>query len=319
VLRLGLFATTCCALFAGSAEAQNMWPSAAGPPSNPEYGGGISIGSSVDPARVGVRRETWASRRRDRDRADDAAAASPERAREEATELATITVPACQVTDAALKTRPGDRARIYEVACATGPGYLLQADGVALNAQDCVAQWSAIELEREAGRRTDGVMSCNLPSNRNPMGVIADYGRQAGVSCDMDRALAVAENIYEIGCTDRDGWRLEQRAGQWRATACWEFNLRADATCRYSTVEEGRAQWPLLVAGTDASDCIPEAVAWLGDNPQRGAFYEIGCRSGAGLLVQFKDGRTERTFACSDAQRVFNRPCALSGGVAGGA
>lgn len=315
MLKLGLIAVACGMLSALPAQAQTLGtlqPSSAGPSSNPEYGGGIPIGSNVDPNRVTVTRDTWASRRRDRRRSDEAIAAAPPQVRAAAERLVTEAALDCAIVDASLRTTRSDGSKLYEVACQTGPGYLIEDLASGPRAQDCVIQWSAAELSRRDGRPLDESQLCSLASNPDPVDVIAEYGREAGLQCEVDQALATAQDVYEIGCADRDGWRLERRAGQWRATSCWEFSLRSEAGCRFSAEAEARAEWPKLVAGSDASACVPEAVAWMGDNPQRGAFYEIRCQSGEGILVQFKDGATQRTFPCSEAPRIFRKPCSLT-------
>ncbi|MBX9574269.1 MAG: hypothetical protein K2X07_01360 [Caulobacteraceae bacterium] len=322
MIRLGLAALAFGALLAGPASAQmlgTLQPSAAGPPSNPEYGGGIPIGSNVDPNRVTVRRDTWASRRRDRQRSDEALASAMPQVREEAVRLAASAAPECNVIDASLRATRASGEKLYEVACEAGPGYLIEASTNGPRAQDCVLQWSAGELARERGEDVDPNQNCGLPDNQYPIDVIAAYGRDAGVDCNVDQAVAMAENLYEIGCADRDGWRLEKRAGQWRATSCWEFGLKADSACRFSSASESKAEWPRFVAGTVISDCVPDAVSWMGDNPGRGSFYEIRCRSGEGLLVQFREGAAERTFSCAEAPRIFRRPCSLTTQPSGGA
>ncbi|HEV2082463.1 MAG TPA: hypothetical protein VGR32_08405 [Brevundimonas sp.] len=313
--KLGLIIASLCVAGAVPAEAQSLGPlqpSAAGPPSNPEYGGGIPIGSNVDPNRVSVTRDTWASRRRDRRRSDEATAAAPPQVREAAERLVAAAGLDCALVDAALRVTREDGTRLYEVACDGGPGYLIEDLRSGARAQDCVLQWSAAELGRREGQPFDESQLCNLAANPDPVDVIAGYGREAGVQCDVDEALATAENVYEIGCSDRDGWRLERRGSAWKTTSCWEFRLRSDATCRFSGEADARAQWPGLVVGTDVSGCVPDAVAWMGDNAQRGAFYEVRCSTGDGFLVQFKDGATQRTFPCSEAPRIFRKPCSLS-------
>ncbi|MBX9574270.1 MAG: hypothetical protein K2X07_01365 [Caulobacteraceae bacterium] len=280
-----------------------------GPGSGPDYGGRNVQPGDEQP--VEMRRETSASRLRDQ-RPQAPAAPTPEQVMAEATPIAAAAAPGCQVTSAALLGARVDGTKLYEVACASGPGYILEAFAEAPKANDCVLQWSYGQLAREADPAADVGLQCGLPGNQNNVQVIAAYGREAGLTCDVDQAVATAMDVYEIGCAGRDGWRLERVNSAWKATTCWQFALIADQTCRYSTREESSGEWPKLVAGSDAAACRVEDVAWMGDNPDRGSFYELKCSSGEGVIVRFKDGATQQTYSCIDAPQIFRRPCSLT-------
>jgi hypothetical protein len=262
------------------------------------------------------RRETSASRLRDRERSEmrDAAAGQPtkEMVMAEVTPLAAAAAPSCQPTDAALLGAREDGVRLYEIACATGPGYVIEAAAEGSKAHDCVLQWSFGVLAREADPAANVGLQCALPGNQNPTQVIAGYGRELGLNCEVDQAVATAVDVYEIGCAGRDGWRLEKSAAGWLSTECWQFALRTDGTCRYTSREESAAEWPKLVAGSDAAACQIEDVAWMGDNAERGSFYELKCSSGEGVIVRFKDGAAQQTYSCIDAQQIFRKPCSLT-------
>jgi hypothetical protein len=283
-----------------------------GDTSNPEYRSGAPIGSNVDPNPVETRRQTSASRLRDQGRSVDPAAPTPEQVKEAASALAAVSAPDCRVTEASLLGARQDGTKLFEVACASGPGYILEAIADAPKANDCVQQWSYGVLAREADPAADVGLQCTLPGNQNNVQVIAAYGREAGLECEVDQAVASGIGVYEIGCAGRDGWRLEKTEAGWKSTTCWQFALIADAACRYSSREESAAEWPKLVAGTDAAACVIEDLAWMGENPERGAFYELKCASGDGVIVRFKDGAGQQTYSCVDAPQVFRRPCTLT-------
>ena len=278
--------------------------------SGPDYGGrNVQPG---DERPVEMRRETSASRVREDRRARQPQPPTPEEVMAAATPLAAASAPACQVTEAALRGAREDGTKLYEIACASGPGYLIEAAAAGPKANDCVLQWSYGEMARENDPSADVGLQCELPGNQNPMEVIVGYGREAGVECQVDRAQAVAIDVYELGCASRDGWRIEKTNGAWKATPCWDFVLRTDAVCKFSTEEEIRATWPQLVAGSDAAACVPANVAWIGDNAERGSFYEIACQTGEGIIVRFKDGAAQQTYSCVDAPQIFRKPCTLT-------
>lgn len=262
------------------------------------------------------RRETSASRLRDSERREmrEATQAAPtkEMIMAEVTPLATAAAPSCQPTDGALLGAREDGVRLYEVACATGPGYLIEAAADGPKAHDCVQQWSFGVRAREVDPAANVGLQCTLPGNQNPTQVIAGYGRDLGLNCEVDQAVATAIDIYEIGCAGRDGWRVEKTASGWESTECWQFALRTQDTCRYTAREESAQEWPKLVAGTDAAACQIQDVAWMGDNPERGSFYELKCASGEGIIVRFKDGAGQQTYSCIDAPQIFNKPCSLT-------
>lgn len=267
----------------------------------------------VQPGRVSDGNQSSSDdRRNNRARAQAAAAPTPEQVAAEAAPLVAASAPQCQMTESALLGAREDGTKLYEVACATGPGYIIEAAAAAPKANDCVLQWSYGQLAREADPAADVGLQCRLPGNQNNVGVIAAYGREAGLECEVDQAVATAQGVYEIGCAARDGWRLEKTEAGWKPMSCWQFSLLADAACRYSSREEMSAEWPKLVAGTDAAACDIQDVAWIGDNPERGSFYELKCASGDGIIVRFKDGAGQQTYSCIDAQQIFRRDCALT-------
>ena len=218
----------------------------------------------------------------------------------------------CDVTEAALlgQTIEGGH-KIFEVACDAQPGFIIIASDPA-QSFGCVAQAGYAVTARATDPNADVGLQCNLPANLNTVQVIAGYGREAGVECEVDQASATAIDIYEIGCAGRDGWVIEKRDSAWLTTPCWQLSLKTEQTCLYSTREEAAVEWRVLVAGSSVAACVPAGVFWMGDNAQRGSFYEIRCSSGEGVIVRFLNGATQQTYSCNDAQQVFNRPCSLT-------
>lgn len=267
-------------------------------------------GEVVLPGRIGGGRE---DRNRQRQQARQPAPPSAEEIQAAATTVAAAVVPTCQVTESSLLgTREGG-AKLYEVACATGPGYIIEAAEGAPTAADCVLQSSLAWQLRQENPEADVGLQCTLPGNQNRVQVISGYAQQAGVSCNADEAIAWNTRVYELGCAGTDGWRLEKaEAGTWSATPCWRYALISTGTCQLTTAEESRAEWPKLVANTEIAACNIEDVSWMGDNPQRGAFYELKCSTGEGVIVRFHEGATQQVYSCVDAVQIFSKPCELT-------
>lgn len=271
---------------------------------------GQVTGEVVLPGRIGGGRQ---DREQQRQRGRQPAPPTAEEIQAAASAVATVAVPTCQVTEASLLgTREGG-ARLYEVACAAGPGYIIEAVEGAPTAADCVLQSSLAWHLRQDNPEAEVGLQCGLPGNQNRVQVISAYGQQAGVSCEADEAVAWNTRVYELGCAGTDGWRLEKaEAGTWAATPCWRYALISTGSCLLTTAEESRTEWPKLVANTEVAACNIEDVSWMGDNPQRGAFYEVKCTTGEGIIVRFHEGATRQVYSCVDAVQIFSKPCELT-------
>lgn len=143
----------------------------------------------------------------------------------------------CQVTAA---SHPGVDARevpIYEAACAEGQGYILVASTPAQS-------FGCFELEGAAAvRRLDNPAAevgqlCELPSNQNSLPLIGGWAREAGVTCQVEKAVLIGRSfgsnpIYEIGCADADGYWLEKAGDGWVVQRCAQI-AESGETCRFS-------------------------------------------------------------------------------------
>ena len=72
-------------------------------------------------------------------------------------------------------------AKLYEVACATGPGYILEAVEGAPTAADCVLQSSLAWQLRQENPEAEVGLQCALPGNQNRVEVISGYAQQAAI------------------------------------------------------------------------------------------------------------------------------------------
>lgn len=271
---------------------------------------GQVTGEVVLPGRIGGGRQ---EREQQRQRGRQPAPPTAEEIQAAASGVAAVAVPTCQVTESSLLGMREGGAKLYEVACATGPGYIIEAVEGAPTAADCVLQSSLAWQLRQENPEADVGLQCALPGNQNRVQVISGYAQEAGVSCNADEAIAWNVRVYELGCAGTDGYRLQKdEGGAWTAMPCWRYALISTGTCQLTTAEESRTEWPKLVANTEIAACNIEDVSWMGDNPQRGAFYELKCSTGEGVIVRFHEGATQQVYSCVDAMQIFSKACELT-------
>lgn len=195
---------------------------------------------------------------------------------------------------------------MYEVACASGPGYVI-ATSTPPKSFDCIVLAAQAEQTRAAGNPVAPGALCSLPGNQNTQGVLAGYAHEAGVDCRVDAGKVVGTNaegnfVYEIGCDGADGYHIE-RAGQgWRKTDCLEI-VGMNMTCDFTTNAEQAAGIRPLIADSAIDDCDAQAVRLLAQS-DAGRFIEVKCASGDGYVAQVKDATLSRIIPCSAAQRI---------------
>ena len=134
----------------------------------------------------------------------------------------------------------------------------------------------------------------------------------AGVDCTVDQGSAIGKNtdgdiIYEIGCADRDGYWIEQKADGWATTPCWDLAIQG-VSCRYSTAAETKGAWGSVLAGTAAAACDVQQARRVGRDAEGLTVYEVKCGAG--------DGYFARIGAAFTAQRVHT--CAEAANIGGG-
>lgn len=221
----------------------------------------------------------------------------------------------CDVTEASNPgvTR-GSAASVYEVACATGPGYVVVASGTPRS-------HSCLELEGRAAETrarfpdADVGQLCTLAANQNGLAVIGGWAREAGVTCTIDEAIDVGRNVagnvvYEVGCVGQDGYWLERAANRWNLVECLEVASVGDE-CRFSTPEEQALGFRARLAGTEAAGCDVARVRMIGSNPN-GRFYEAQCAApNEGYIVRISGDEPQQVYPCASARRIAGG-CALT-------
>lgn len=292
-------------------------------PTNPTTGSsaesdeasGVVRGERVQPGRVGGGRQEERNRSRQARPGRPASAPTPEQNRAAAQAIATALGNSCQVTEASLLGARPEGGDIYEAACASGPGYILEGT-TPPRSSDCVDLAGAVAMVRESDPAADPGLQCVIPANQNALTVIGGYAREAGVTCQIDAGMATAIGRYEVGCANADGFWIERaEGGAWTSIPCWELKAQ-DRVCRFTTEAEGASVWPTILAGTEASACAVTQVREVGveRTGARLTIYELKCAAGDGWMARIDAGRSvKRLQACSDpATYAVARGCQLS-------
>ena len=271
---------------------------------------GTIRGESVLPGRVGGgRRDRVPDNRATRNRAAaPPAIATPEEIKAAAQALVVAAGATCQVTEAVQPGVNAEQQKIYEAACAEGPGYILIA-ATPPQSFDCLELAGTAYTARLRDPAADVGQQCVLPANQNGLAVIGGWARGAGVSCTVDEAVAIgksdADNIvYEIGCAGADGYWLERVGTGWDLKDCLQVSSTG-GTCRFTTGQEQADGFEPKLAGTDAAACDVTRVRLMGSNAN-GRFYEAKCAAeGEGYIARINnEGVTQQIYPCATAQRI---------------
>ena len=272
-------------------------------------GGGVGVNTGAsDPYAIGGRDEYF--RNMDMALRDFSRETSRERAERLRLEAAAARVAVtesgvdCQVTEAIQIGQTTDGIKLYEAACASGPGYLV-ATTTPPQATSCVVVNTAARHFLAANPQEQPPASCTLPANLNVDAAIAGYAREAGIDCTVDEVRAIGQvgnrAIYEIGCAGRDGYRITPSETGWDKISCFAV-ANAGSPCAFTTRDEQFATLRAYLAGTPAADCQVDGGRYMGASAN-GVYYEAKCANTTGYIFRVKDGQTQ-VFPCAEAQGI---------------
>lgn len=256
--------------------------------------------NQISPGRIG------SDRRQQPQRRQTPPAPTAEEIMAQAQALAQVAAPGCQVTEAKLLGASAEGHSYYEVSCASGPGYIL-AGATPPQASDCVLLAGQARVARERDPEADVGTQCSLEANTDVLRVISAYARDAGVACAVDDGMVVGRStagnvIYEIGCAGTQGYWIEKTAAGWETTECLQV-ITQNATCRFTTPEEGAASLKAMLAGSDAAGCDVTQARFMGENAN-GRFYEAKCAAGDGVIARLQQAAVQQIYPCEEAQRI---------------
>ncbi len=307
---LGLAGAFALVLVAAQPALAQADPTAPGSRTESDRASGTVNGERVLPGRIGGQDpQSTAERRRNRVRPAAAPApATPEQIKAAAQAQAAAAGLTCQVTEAANPGVNAEQQKIYEVACATGPGYVLIAS-TPPQSFDCLELAGTAFTARLRDPAADVGQQCILPANQNGLALIGGWARDAGVNCTIDQAIAIGKSddnniVYEVGCAGADGYWLEKIATGWKLQDCLQITS-VGGNCRFTTAQEQADGFEPKLAGTDAAACDVTQVRLMGTNAN-GRFYEAKCAAeGEGFITRVNnEGATQQIYPCATAQRI---------------
>ena len=261
-------------------------------------------GERVTPSRLGR-----PNQERDQGRRRPAAPTppTPEEIRAAAQLVATGASSACQVTEATLLGVTAEQLPMYEAACATGPGYILVST-TPPQAVDCVVLAGQAELDRSRDPAADVGVQCKLPANIDVVKVISAYAQEAGIACTVDQGGSIGKStggnlIYEVGCTEADGFWLEKTPTGWQTTTCMQV-ITQSAACKFTQPAEQAATMKTMLVGSPAAACNVVEARYMGANAN-GSFYEAKCGADEGYIVRFNTEKVvQQVYPCAEAARI---------------
>ncbi|WP_225212224.1 hypothetical protein [Brevundimonas guildfordensis] len=213
----------------------------------------------------------------------------------------------CQITETKLLGQSAAKESLYEVSCASGPGYLL-LDSAAPAATDCLTLAASAEAALARDPNADVGSQCTLPANDNAMAVFTAFAKEAGVACTVDQGRIVGAKsggavVYEIGCAGVDGAQINKAGAGWEVVNCLEL-ASAGASCTFTTPQEQAATVKAILAGSDAASCDVSQVRYMGKNAN-GAFYEAACNGADGLIARVNtENAVQQVYPCATAQQI---------------
>ncbi|SPU53592.1 Uncharacterised protein [Brevundimonas vesicularis] len=217
-----------------------------------------------------------------------------------------LTTTGCQVSEAKLLGKTASDTTVYEVACGTAPGYIVETK-TPPEASSCIILAHSAEVARAADP-TASPAQCTLAANTDIQKFLRQYAKDAGVACTVDQAKLRGQSndgavVYEVGCSDGPGYWIKQQAATWTKTPCIQI-VAENGTCEFTTTAENAAFVKTLLAGSEAASCNVTEARLMGQNAN-GVFYEAKCDGADGVIARLNaENVVQQIYPCATAQQI---------------
>ncbi len=234
------------------------------------------------------------------------AAPTPEQILAAAQAQMALTTTGCQVSEAKLLGKTAADTTVYEVACGTAPGYIVETK-TPPEASSCIILAHSADVARAADP-TASPAQCTLAANTDIQKFLRQYARDAGVACNVDQAKLRGQSsdgavVYEIGCSDGPGFWIKQQGATWTKTPCIQV-LAERGACEFTTTAENAAFVKTLLAGSEAASCNVIEARLMGQNAN-GMFYEAKCDGADGVIARVNaENAVQQIYPCATAQQI---------------
>lgn len=235
------------------------------------------------------------------------AAPTPEQILAAAQAQMALTTTGCQVSEAKLLGKTATDTTVYEVACGTAPGYIVETK-TPPEASSCIILAHSAEVARAANPTAPPAAQCTIAANTDIQKFLRQYAKDAGVSCTVDQAKLRGQSsdgsvVYEIGCSDGPGFWIKQQAATWTKTPCIQV-LSERGTCEFTTAAENAAFVKTLLSGSEAASCNVTEARLMGQNAN-GVFYEAKCDGADGIIARLNtENAVQQVYPCATAQAI---------------
>ena len=202
-------------------------------------------------------------------------------------------------------------AKIYEVACQEGMGYVLIAKTKGTEAPQAYTCMMAAQPGAD-GKPTP--LACKLPANAHPELGLQPLVAQTGHACEVDKARTIGmganQTYYEVACKDGSGYILQVplKAGgpAISATTCLAFGPESKVKCTLSSPAGQLAVVDSLAAAT--GKCTLKDKRYVATDSAGTDYFEVACADGKGYILHADaTGHLKETI-----------DCAVASGIAGG-
>lgn len=200
------------------------------------------------------------------------------------------------------------KATIYEIACKTGPGFIIivASPTEVYSPFTCTAAWRAQQKEAKN-------IGCELPENKPHYKWLTPVVQPYLPGCEISEVKMIGSSTaapyfdrYEVGCGSKVGGIIDYPQLASDAPIGFRSCIGQEgttATCTLSTREQIIESLKPLAATAD-SKCQVSDVRFVGVTTEgNGVFYEFGCSNQPGFIVRAKlsDNSFDRLVQCSAA------------------
>jgi hypothetical protein len=235
-----------------------------------------------------------------------------------APELIKATQLPCTLTDArfmfAATGGDKEKAKIYEVACQEGLGYVIIAPeraGAGPIIIDCMATTLPV-------RGKPNPMTCKLAGNADPAKTLGSVMARSGRPCAVEKGRYLGstedQNIYEVACHEGGGYILKAAkapGGATTATPCLAYGANSTLKCLLLTPEQQLGAVTSLIAAS-GKPCTMTNKRYLGSSAAQHDYVEVACSGGKGYMLEVDPaGKLAAATDCLQAADIAGG-CALS-------
>ena len=180
------------------------------------------------------------------------------------------------------------RAKVYEVACQEGLGYVIAAPekaGAVPVIFDCMAMMQPV-------RGKPSPLTCKLAGNADPAKGLGAIMARSGRGCAVEKGRYLGstedQNIYEVACHEGGGYILNAAkapGGTTTANTCLAYGAASNLKCILLTPEQQLGGVAGLVAAS-GKPCAVTDKRYLGSTAAHHDYFEVACSGGKGYMLE---------------------------------